>query len=353
VAALRKAISQPGAKPDEAVETASKAVYQRILAPVISALPEGTQTLVLSPDSILHGVPFAALLGPGDRFLGECYTVRYVASGRDLLHPPRLISGKKSALLVGDPNFQLPVNLKHATRSPGLSEVGRGMLFSPLPGTASEVSAIKEKLIQQKWGVTLVTREAATEKALVSSPTAALLHVATHGFFLDQGKTTAVLRGSGSSPMARSMANSALVLAGGNTTMRQWAAGSAPPPEDDGILTATEITEMLLDRTELVTLSACDTGLGTMISGQGVAGMKRAFFIAGAHQVLTTLWQVNDEETTRFMIDFYQRVASGEEPGGALSSTQAESLQRLRKSGGLWSAINGAGPFVLTSASRW
>jgi CHAT domain-containing protein len=227
------------------------------------------------------------------------------------------------------------------------------MLFSPLPGTTSEVSAIKEKLTQQKWGVTLVTREAATEKALVSSPAPFLLHVATHGFFLDQGKTTSVLRGSSNSPFARSMANSALVLAGGNTTMRQWAAGSAPPTENDGILTATEITEMPLDRTELVTLSACDTGLGMMISGQGVAGMKRAFLIAGAHQVLTTLWQVNDEETTRFMIDFYQRVASGEEPGGALSCTQAEALQRLRKSEGLWSAINGAGPFVLTSGSRW
>ena len=105
----------------------------------------------------------------------------------------------------------------------------------------------------------------------------------------DQGKTTAELRGSSNSPMARSMANSALVLAGGNTTMRQWAAGSAPPTENDGILTAMDITEMPLDRTELVTLSACDD----------------------------------------------QRVASGEEPGGALSSTQAESLQRLRKSGGL------------------
>jgi CHAT domain-containing protein len=98
---------------------------------------------------------------------------------------------------------------------------------------------------------------------------------------------------------------SGLLLAGFNT----WRAGGRPPEEaGDGMLTAEDVTGMDLLDTELVVLSACETGLGEVHVGEGVFGLRRAFVVAGARTLVMSLWKVPDQQTRELMTDFYQRL---------------------------------------------
>jgi CHAT domain-containing protein len=108
---------------------------------------------------------------------------------------------------------------------------------------------------------------------------------------------------------------SGLVFAGANQPSAN--------PADDGYLTAAEATAMDLEGTELVTLSACETALGGMRSGEGVYGLQRALAVAGARSTLLSLWKVDDDLTALFMEEFYKRLKAGEGRADALRNTQA------------------------------
>ena len=98
-----------------------------------------------------------------------------------------------------------------------------------------------------------------------------------------------------------------LALAGANTRLLN---GALPADAEDGILTAQDVSTMDLSCTDLAVLSACDTGLGTILTGEGVFGLRRAFVIAGAQTLVMSLWKVDDEQTKELMIDFYRQVTS-------------------------------------------
>ena len=108
---------------------------------------------------------------------------------------------------------------------------------------------------------------------------------------------------------------SGIVLAGANQPCR--------PPEQDGFLTAAEVIGMDLEGTELTTLSACQTGLGDVRSGEGVYGLQRALAVAGSRSSLLTLWKVGDAGTQAFMAEYYKRLRRGEGRAEALAATQA------------------------------
>ena len=136
-------------------------------------------------------------------------------------------------------------------------------------------------------------------------------------------------------------------LAGAQTTLRAWAHGQVPPTEDDGIITAEEVGGLNLKETWLVTLSACDTGSGEAVAGEGVMGLRRGFMQAGAQNLLMTLWSVADEETASLMVDFYNAALSGNNAPQALADVQREWLARLRQERGLQAAVTIAGPFIM------
>jgi CHAT domain-containing protein len=145
-------------------------------------------------------------------------------------------------------------------------------------------------------------------------------------------------------PMRRSL----LALAGGAVTLREWERGIFPPAENDGLLTAQEVSGLELDRTWLVVLSACDTGGGEAQVGEGVLGLRRGFAEAGAQNLLMTLWPVDDNETANLMEAFYhEALRSGDAPG-ALARAQRADLQSLRLKSGLSEAVRKAGPFILS-----
>ena len=125
-----------------------------------------------------------------------------------------------------------------------------------------------------------------------------------------------------------------------------------PPVEDDGILTAEDVSTLDLQGTWLVTLSACDTGSGEARAGEGVMGLRRGFIQAGAQNLLMTLWPISDEVTVQIMSDFYDAAhLSGNAPE-ALAEVQRNWLVKLRTEKGLAQAVNLAGPFIMSSQGK-
>jgi CHAT domain-containing protein len=126
-----------------------------------------------------------------------------------------------------------------------------------------------------------------------------------------------------------------------------WSKGQAPDPANDGILTAQDVAGLDLKGTWLVTLSACETGKGEAKSGEGVFGLRRAFMMAGAQNLVMTLWPVSDATTPPFMVDFYTEAMASGHASGALAKTQKNWLTKLRKEKGLAEAVRDIGPFSM------
>jgi CHAT domain-containing protein len=167
--------------------------------------------------------------------------------------------------------------------------------------------------------VNVLLHRDASETQLKRLKSPRILHIASHGFFLSDQQLTEALakrRGLSSAPLAATenpLLRSGIALAGAN----ERSSG-----EDDGILTALEATQLDLSGTELVVLSACDSGVGEVQNGEGVYGLRRAFALAGAQTQVNSLWKVSDEDTRTLMVDYYRRLLQGEGRSAALRSAQ-------------------------------
>ena len=211
----------------------------------------------------------------------------------------------------------------------------RGENWSYLPGTDREVKAIDGIMRTSGIKTELLSAHEATEEAFEligkEKPAPRILHIATHGYFFPDrsnfdksgevhdsatkedahgqvGSKTASRKESTQEPVFKwsdhPMLRSGLILAGGNSSWQ----GTAPRDgREDGILTAYEISQMDLSNTELVVLSACETGLGEIHRNEGVFGLQRAFKIAGVKYMIMSLWQVPDKQTSLLMTTFYKK----------------------------------------------
>ena len=190
-----------------------------------------------------------------------------------------------------------------------------------------------------------------------------ILHLATHGFFAPQEPASSTKRNRPepliSNPsLAKSkffknpMHRSGLALAGANSTVEAWKDGQAQPIEEDGILTAEDVSTLDLQGTWLVTLSACDTGSGEAKAGEGVMGLRRGFIQAGAQNLLMTLWPISDVFTPQIMSDFYEAAHKSGNAPEALAEVQRNWLLKLRTDKGLAQAVALAGPFIMSSQSK-
>jgi CHAT domain-containing protein/tetratricopeptide (TPR) repeat protein len=310
---------------------------------------EGATSVVVAPDGALTYFPLAAL--PGHRpntYLIEDLAIAHVSSAHGLVDSlaaageAKLISpeaGPSGLLAIGgidyqaDPGGAVPTELA-PTAGVLLAESQRAG-FGALAGTGPEVQRIGEifgKIFPQEHAV-LLRGAAPTEGALKQQLGQhwRYLHLATHGFFESPARVAALraglksddfgLAGFGSSEESASLAlapllHSGVALAGAarRTDDTGAAAGSSLPDRDDGILTAEEVQALDLRGTELVVLSACETGLGKLEYGQGVMGLQRAFQAAGARAVIASLWKVDDAATTVLMEQFYTNLWSKRMP---------------------------------------
>ena len=206
---------------------------------------------------------------------------------------------------------------------------GGGMMVADLPGTESEALEIDSLLRKVGLDNTLRIGEEGTEAAFkdLSGRRENIIHIATHGFYWNgsQGKNTAgrlgrEVDGDFSVRMREdvSMTRSGLLFSGANNTLR---GGERKEGVDDGILTAKEISQMDLRGTDLLALSACQTGVGE-VSGEGVFGLQRGFKKAGVNTILMSLWEVDDEATCLLMTSFYKELAKGKSKSDALKAAQ-------------------------------
>jgi CHAT domain-containing protein/tetratricopeptide (TPR) repeat protein len=310
-------------------------VSRLVLKPLLPHVGKAKQWL-LSPDGNLWLLPFEALTLPDGSYAIERHQVSYLTSGRDLL---RGAAGVKSQppLVLADPDYDLAPATKSAPPRPPEGEAPTRALpgalrlgeVRRLPGTAAEAKAIMPSLTAFAGVAPRVrTGAEATEGAVKAARGPRVLVLATHGFFLPDPKTSVEGKQGRDreeplkkweSPLLRC----GLLLAGCNRA-------SAATSDDDGVLTGLEVLAADLRGCELVVLSACETGLGEVQSGEGVAGLRQAFQLAGAEAVVSTLWQVHDRSSARLMALFFESLGKGMGKAEALRAAKLKLIEERR-----------------------
>ncbi len=309
---LREALRDP-TRAD--VAQRARDVDERVMEPLRSALGDASR-LLISPDGELNLVPFEALVDTQGRYLVERHTVTYLTSGRDLLRMQPARTNHRRPVIFADPIFGEPSIASAPTdagasptravrRSVTVAANFSALYFAPLAATAEEGHAIKGLFPSS----TLYTGHGATKAALQRVKGPRMLHIASHGFFLQDARATV------DNPLLRS----GLALAGANLTHGQ---------PGDGMLTALEASGLDLWGTKLVTLSACDTGIGEVRNGEGVYGLRRAFVLAGAETVVMSLWPVRDAVAREAMVAYYSGLRAGLGRSDALRHAQLAMLKR-------------------------
>jgi CHAT domain-containing protein len=312
--------------------------YDTFWKPMVGALG-GAKRVYVSPDGVLNQISWSVAPGSQD-LLAKEYALRIVAGTRELLtnfghrEPP-------SAVLLGDPTFDLSESEQRAAiqklASPGsvsASESGAATFSGPapldkLPETRAEINAIHELLHGKNWAVEAFLGDEALKEVLKGVKGPRVLHIATHGFF-----KPAPPQRSGARPEVRAvefrdaMLRSGLYLAGAGRTLRGQ---TSPDGLENGILTAYEASGLNLHGTELVVLSACDTGLGQHAGGEGVFGLQRALRQAGAESILMSMWAVPEDTTRELMVDFYSRWINGADKHIAFQEAQNTIADRLKR----------------------
>jgi CHAT domain-containing protein len=223
------------------------------------------------------------------------------------------VSLSTKTILFGNPDFDLLIankkenefSLERGLDNELLDEIKSGVKISPLNGTQKEIETLDAILNNSNSIVELFSKANATEDNLKKIQSPDILHIATHGYFLSNDDTSKTKQSIANlfneSYKNDSYLKSGLLLAGAQNTLN----GKQPESKNNGILTAEEAKSLNLKDTELVVLSACETGLGDNLVGEGVIGLQRAFMIAGAKSVIMSLWSVSDEKTQELMTMFY------------------------------------------------
>jgi CHAT domain-containing protein len=280
----------------------ARKLHAQVWKPLEAAL--GGRTLVfVSPDSQLALLPFDVLVDEKGRSLIETYSISYLFSGIQLVRPPASRPAQMTLAVFAGPDF-----LRTGTSQRAQSLQNR---FAMLPNTLQEARAIQRIVPAAK----VFTGADASESNLKKLPAAAILHVATHGYYVesDASQTPSVNMTLGTWAPYQSM-RSGLVL-------RE--AGRSEPGED-GLLTAIEISTLDLSATKLVVLSACDSGVGDPSAGGSVSGLRNAFQTAGAQALITSLWKVDDAAGKELMEAFYENLAAGQTFSDALRLAKLE-----------------------------
>ena len=373
-------------KSEDQVAQASSAIRASVWQPLEAHLA-GIRRVYLAADGQLSLIPFEALTrqdGAGKwRYLVEDREIVYVGTGRDLgrLALSQTTNRAKTAVLIGDPTFDAKPDQVAAVVAgfgPGASTVvadakpaggsatmggsiaGGGRLrldvprpFRPVPEVEKLIRKARDKLESLGWSVITRTGQAAVEEEAENVHSPRILQFATHGYIMDRAPNAET---SWDNPLLRSM----LILAGADdahlSEASYYRVGGALLTEaeakrrglseeqlqaahiglGDGLLTAYEVTGMNLQGTDLVNLTACETGLGE-VTPDGVAGLREAFLLAGARSLTVSMWQVRGDETAAQIGDFYDRWLGGSKPATryeAFHAAQLAALARARRDHG-------------------
>ncbi|NOT31391.1 MAG: CHAT domain-containing protein [Planctomycetes bacterium] len=325
-------------------EASSGAAGRELLAylwqPLASRL-EGIQRVFVRPDSFLGALPFEVLLLADGSYLLEERSFVYVQSPLDVLGALGPSGGYRSLLAVGGVDYagraEPPGDPRADAGAPGISR----RRWAALPGTGDEVrtvSRLHARAFEDGQRVLLVGAEPSEERLKKELSEHSVLHLATHGFFNPERAVSLwdSARRSAEPVELLELEQEFHALVGQlpGLLCGVVCAGANEPTvrgRDDGLLTAEEVLWLDLSRVELVVLSACQTALGERRAGEGMIGLRRAFGLAGARTVISSLWSVEDQATARLMQGFYENLwVKQMGRGEALRAAQLEMLARNR-----------------------
>ena len=309
-----KILASPSPGPFEGIEAA-----ERIAGELVFPLKEKSQseidTLVIIPDGVLHYLPFETLRIPAERkviYLIERYNISYGPSSTSLMllrENPRHPKSEESLLAFGDPLERGGISAEGTPQKASADLSGGRFVFPRLPYSRQEVLNIARLFPAQNRAIFM--QGAATETIIKKTPLEKydVIHFACHGL-LDE----------------KYPFRSALILSPDENQ------------EEDGLLQVREIYSLRINA-GLVVLSACHSGNGTLERGEGLFGLARTFFYAGARAVLSSIWSVNDRSTAVFMKDFYECLIRGEDKKSALRVTKLKMLRSKRSHPYYWAGF--------------
>ena len=257
--------------------------YENFWRPVKDRLGTAA-TIYLSPDGVYNQINLETIPTPRDGYVIDEANIVVVRNTKELYFRKKLNTetapAGNTAFILGNPAFYEAAGNSHR-------------VITPLPASEKEIENISELLRDKGYTFDAYLHHEATEPVVKSTQSPKIFHVATHGFFEAPQQVT-------QNPLLRS----GILLANSGDILKQ---ATFQYNQQDGILTAFEAMNLNLDQTELVVLSACETGLGQVESGEGVYGLQRAFLQAGAKSLIMSLFKVRDDATQQLMTSFYQK----------------------------------------------
>lgn len=321
--------------------------YKHYWQPIEAELGQAS-VVYFSPDGVYNQLnPESFFVDANDETESETYVidkmnVRLVSNTKDLIQLAQrkdaekagkrkkknsITVGKRTALLFGDPVFYTSAKDERSMHDKD-PDGSHHAYVSPLPGTELEIREIQPILTQGGFEVTTYTKNEAIEGKLKEMQSPTIVHIATHGFFdsdkEDEDDEVSSVLAAQRDPLRKSgvlAANAGEVLAKNNNNY----------DAEDGILTASEAMNMSLEGTELVIMSACETGLGEVKDGEGVYGLQRSLLVAGSQAVIMSLFKVDDEATSRLMVRFYNKWTLYKDKRKAFNEAQLELKKEFKK----------------------
>ncbi len=322
-------------------------LWSSIWAPVSDKILN-VDNVLISPDGALNLLPFGALLIDDNTYLIERYTIHYIPSSRDILRYSGAEDINGGLLAVGAPDFDVdlmavnPPALENNVKSKqnvsdvrGIGEKNCGLMneekYGLLPGAQKEVQAIAVKWRREfpESLVVLTGIEATEEKFIANSKGKRIIHIATHGFWMDSECFDSMYLAQegdlGNAIIENPLLFSGILFAGANNRNKIPSLFSSR----DGVITANDITTLNLNGVSIVVLSVCESGLGQVVNSEGVYGLRRAFMEAGAQCVVSTLWPIVDDRAYMVIHTLYSQ-ADGS-VAGKLQEAQVNIIKSNRE----------------------
>lgn len=321
---------------DSSLEVVAKELAQILVSPWLEKIGEDKEEVILCPDGALSFLNFGALPDCSDKFLAEKIKVNYVSAARDMVAPAgwnEFLDGHRRPRvgIFVDPDFGTPP----LSAIKELIASRRSTVLHRLPEARLESSAVIAGS-PNNAEIELFSDAEATESKLRNSVPYWVLHLGTHGFFNKYASKN---------PMKAA----GLAFAGAHPNLKAALNSEYDENPEDGILTAEEISKLDLSSCWLVSVSACQSGMGKNLNGEGVLGLRRGFYRSGVANLLLCLWPIGDKEARVFVENFYKLIEKNVPLKDVYPETMAKVLRQHADKKGITYAIRSAGPFVMSS----
>lgn len=324
-----------------------KKSYEVFWGKIEEQIPD-KNVVYVSLDGSYNNISLNTLLKPDGSYLIDSKTIYVVPNTSEIINKDKnkiVMSTNPHATLIGFPKYKIENNSTKSGvigyNSQADTSLVEEVAIADLPGTKIEINSINEILAKNKWSVNSYLEEEATEDLVKSLPPSDLIHIATHGFFLqDLGNGTqdrvfgVDVEKAAQNPLLRS----GLLFTGASNFLNFNSQQSTNNGKENGVLSAFEAMNLNFEDTKLIVLSACETGLGEVLNGEGVYGLQRSFQVAGAKAMIMSLWTVNDEVTQELMNNFYKNWSGGQDIHTAFENAQ-KSIKETYKQPYYWGAF--------------